>query len=223
MTHEKFIESLNLYLDGELPPHAAAALEREIAGSVDRRRIYRQYCQMQNACGELAERFRDEAAPAPHFRQGAVVELPSRRASADWIRSIGLIAGGAAAACAVFVAVRQFSPATAAPSVASTQPVPAAVPALAPSQPVPYTTTVALNATPAGFRSPWANDVAVNQPVADFSKFGVSSPALGLSVPEVNFADANLQAPKTLQPYGVAPGATLHIEEIDAAAFQFQR
>ena len=221
MTHEKFIESLNLYLDGELPPHEAAELEREIAGNLQRRRIYRQYCQMQNACGELAERFREEAAPAPHFRKGAVVEIPQRRAGGEWFRSIALVATGAAAACAVFVAVRQSSPATSEPDVAAIPPAAAAVTVAAAAQPVPNTTTVALNGNPVGFRDPWASTAVQNRNVVDISRLTVPSSVVTLAVPEVLLSEPKI--PESLQPYGAPLGAPLRSEKISSAAFQFQR
>ena len=211
MTHEKFIESLNLYLDGELPPQEAAALEREIAGNGDHRRIYRQYCQMQNACGELAERFREEASPAPHFRKGAVVELPVR-ARGDWFRSVALVASGALAACVVFVAVQRLSPPAATPAITQSQPTPTA------SQPVPYTTTVALSANPAGFRNPWT---ATNHNVVDFSR--ITPTATPLLPADLAKAPGTEDLKIELQPYGQAPGAPLLMEQIEAAAFQFQR
>lgn len=222
MTHEKFIESLNLYLDGELSPHQAAELEREIAGNLERRRIYRQYCQMQNACGELAERFREEAAPAPHFRKGAVVEIPSRRAGSEWFRSIALVASGAAAACAVFFAVRQTSPSAPSSAVAAAaQPVPATVAIVAPVQPVPLTTTVALNGNPVGFRDLWASSAAQDRNVVDFGRLTVPNSVLTLTVPEV-VRSPNGGA-EALQPYGSQPGAPLGFDEIENTAVQFQR
>jgi anti-sigma factor RsiW len=223
MTHEKFIESLNLYLDGELPPHAAAELEREISGNLERRRIYRQYCQMQKACGELAERFREEASPAPQFRKGVVVEIPQRRAAGEWLRSIGLVATGAAAACAVFLAVRQHSPSKPADGVAVNQPASASVAVAAPSQPVPLTTTVALDGNPVGFRDLWAKAAVQNRTVADFSRITVPASVLTLGAPQVTFPTIDGQAAGPLQPYGVPLGAPLRSDEISSAAFQFQR
>ena len=217
MTHEKFIELLNLYLDGALPPAEAAALERDIAGNLEHRRIYRQYCQMQNACGELAERFREEASPAPYFRKGAVVELPAR-AQGGWFRSVALMASGALAACVVFVAVQQIAPDSAAPGIAQSQPAPTATPATMALQPVPYTMTVAAGANPAGFRNPWA---ATNRTVVDFSRL----PATTTPLLPANLAKAPVgeELKVKLQPYGQAPGAPLQMEQIEAAAFQFPR
>lgn len=211
MTHETFIELLNLYLDGELPPARAAELERTIADNVEYRRIYRQYCQMQQACAGLAERFREEASPAPQFRRGRVVEL-DRRASGDWLRSIALMAGGALAACVVFVTVQQLSPQADAPALAVNTPETPAGQTV-----VPYTTTVAANANPAGFRNPWAN-----QPVVDFTQPAASAQDFVLSAPDSTTL-ANPELKVELQPYGKGPGTPLQLEEIQAAAFQFQR
>ncbi len=204
MTHEKFIELLNLYLDGELPLHETAVLEQEIAGNQERGRIYRQYCQMQNACGELAERFREEASPAPFFRQGKVIEL-GRRTSGDWIRSIALVASGAVAACAVFVALQRMTPREPA-FLALGQP-PASTPAL-------QTTTVALGANPAGFRNPWSSKSP--GPVVDFARLAPTR--VDLTKP-IGSDELKLD----LQPYGPGPGSPLRSEEIEAAAFQYQR
>ncbi len=204
MTHEKFIELLNLYLDGELPPHETAVLEQEIAGNPEHRRIYRQYCQIQNACGELAERFREEAAPAPFFRQGRVVEL-GRRTSGEWIRSIALVASGAVAAGVVFVAIQRIGPQEAG-ALAGTQS-PASTPAL-------QTTTVALGGNPAGFRNPWS---AKNPDlVVDFAR--LTPTPVDLTKP-IGSEELKLD----LQPYGPGPGSPLRSEEIEAAAFQYQR
>lgn len=213
MTHEQFIAALNLYVDGALPPPDAANLEREIAGSPERRRIYRQYCQMQNACAELAERFREEAAPAPFFRRGAVVDLPARRAAGEWVRSLVLVASGALAACVVFVVARQGGTPTAAPTIANNTAMPVAVTG---AQPVTYPTTAGLTGAPAGFRNPWASQHAT---VVDFAQMTPAKQPLLLKAPVLETDPEKT----TLQPYGQAPGAPLRMEEINAAAFQFQR
>ena len=48
MKDSEFIELLNLYLDHEISVADAARLEAEVQGSPARRRVYREYCQMQN-------------------------------------------------------------------------------------------------------------------------------------------------------------------------------
>lgn len=100
MKESKFIELLNLYVDHEITAADAALLEAEIERSPDRRRVYRQYCQMQKACTLLEHDFRaDEAAPAAN-----VIAFPApRRTGRAW----GYAAAGfvAAAACVAFVFV----------------------------------------------------------------------------------------------------------------------
>ncbi|HLP07532.1 MAG TPA: zf-HC2 domain-containing protein [Opitutaceae bacterium] len=214
MTHDQFIELLNLYVDGELPPAQAVELERAIAGDPERRRIYRQYCQMQKACAGLAEQFREEAAPAPQFRRGKVVAIEAR-GSREWLRSLGLVASGALAACAVFVAVRQATP-SAEPAVAAQPATNIAQPEIARVQSVTQTTTVALSANPAGFRNPWnqgSRDIVV-----DFTR--MAPPTRPLVVPDLSGTE-DLKV--DLRPYGEVPTTPLRLEEIEANAFQFQR
>ncbi len=50
MKESKFIELLNLYVDHQISPDDAKLLESEVESNPTRRRIYRQYCQMQKAC-----------------------------------------------------------------------------------------------------------------------------------------------------------------------------
>ncbi len=57
MTHNKFTELLNLYLDHEISLEDAAKLEAEIQQDPQRREIYRQYCRMQKGCTLMAESF----------------------------------------------------------------------------------------------------------------------------------------------------------------------
>lgn len=220
MTHDKFIELLNLYLDGDLSPNEAAGLEREIHGNVERRRIYRQYCQMQRACADLSERFREEASPAAQFRSGAVVELP-RRASGDWFRSIALVASGAAAACGVFMVLQLSVPEAAESTVAqSGAPVPiTATTVAAGAQVVPATMNVAAN-NPALFNNPWAASQPSTQRALRFSTLSPDSTALMLSVPEFKLQNGSENLQIDLQPYGTPPGELLRMEEIETAAFQ---
>ena len=71
MKDSKFIELLNLYVDHQISAEDAARLEAEIQRTPERRRVYRQYCQMQKACTVLADNFRTQIPPA-----GKVVEFP---------------------------------------------------------------------------------------------------------------------------------------------------
>lgn len=61
MKNSTFIELLNLYVDRQISPADAALLEAEIQQNPQRRKIYREYCQMQKACAILSENFRTDA------------------------------------------------------------------------------------------------------------------------------------------------------------------
>jgi anti-sigma factor RsiW len=99
MNDTKFIELLNLYVDHEISAADAALLEAEIERTPARRRVYRQYCQMQKACTVLAHDFRSERSTA-----GAdIVQFPVRRQPArTWAYATGLVA---VAACIALVFV----------------------------------------------------------------------------------------------------------------------
>lgn len=103
MKESKFIELLNLYVDHQISAEDAALLEAEIQRNVERRRIYRQYCQMQKACVALAENFRTEAPAAETAAAEKVVEFaPARRRMGGKAWAVGALA---AAACAAFAFV----------------------------------------------------------------------------------------------------------------------
>jgi hypothetical protein len=152
MKDSKFIELLNLYVDHQISPADAALLEAEVRDHPERRRVYREYCQMQKACSALAENFRSEA-PATNPK---VVEFKPRRSA----RVPAYLAGLAvAAACvALVLGVRsRFGESPAAPAAdahaavaAAPAPVLAARPAL---QPVFGPRLLATNPDPAELAS----------------------------------------------------------------------
>ncbi|HNC23849.1 MAG TPA: hypothetical protein PLU52_06555 [Opitutaceae bacterium] len=98
MKESKFIELLNLYVDHEITSEEAALLEAEVRSNPERRRVYRQYCQMQKACSQLGAAFHSDA-PEP-ITAPEVAEFQPRR-------SFGLAAYagalGAVAACVAAV------------------------------------------------------------------------------------------------------------------------
>jgi anti-sigma factor RsiW len=104
----KFIELLNLYIDQQISPEEAAALEREILQDAQRRRIYHQYCRMHRACSLVFENFRSQAEPATAetVRQaGEMVEFGAKPRRFSWGY---YVAGLAAAACVALVALQVF-------------------------------------------------------------------------------------------------------------------
>ena len=100
MKESKFIELLNLYVDHQISPSDAALLEAEIQRSPERRKVYRQYCQMQKACSTLAETFLADA-PAPDKSVETASE-PRRFALVTYAMGFA-----AAAACVALVIVNQ--------------------------------------------------------------------------------------------------------------------
>lgn len=108
MKDSKFIELLNLYVDHQISAEEAALLEAEIHHDPERRRVYRQYCQMQKACVMLADSFRTEAPSTDNLRVGAagreVAFTPPRRR----LQAVALAMGAlAAAACVALVMVNR--------------------------------------------------------------------------------------------------------------------
>lgn len=96
MKESKFIELLNLYVDHQISPAEAELLEAEVRSNPGRRRVYREYCQMQKACTALAENFRTDA-PANNPK---IVEFKPRRTVGAAAYVGGLVA---AAACVALV------------------------------------------------------------------------------------------------------------------------
>lgn len=101
MNESKFIELLNLYVDHQISPAEAELLEAEVRSNPEHRRVYRQYCQMQKACTEIAESFRNQA---PATEPKLAEFKPRRRASGGAVWATGLLA--AAACVAVVLGVR---------------------------------------------------------------------------------------------------------------------
>ncbi len=122
----EFIELLNLYLDHEISAADAARLEAEVQRNPARREIYRQYCQMQKACSQLATDF----VSAGESRK-VVPFAPVRHSStsAAWWSAAGV----AAAACvAVAVYLKRDNGIPAAPVPVATYIAPVIEPPQAP-------------------------------------------------------------------------------------------
>lgn len=117
MKDSKFIELLNLYIDHQISPADAALLEAEIQKNAERRRVYRQYCQMQKACVTLAENFRSD--PPASEKLIEMARGTRRMAFATYAMGIA-----AAAACVALVVVNRpvlFQAPEASPTVATSE------------------------------------------------------------------------------------------------------
>lgn len=172
MKDTKFLEQLNLYLDGEIDPADAAELEQEILANPLRRRIYNDYCRIHRATKLVYQQFRaagdaNAAAALPPASAENVAEpfaLGGRmggRATPSPFRRLAF-ASGLAAACAVgvFIGARVLAPSATeplapAPTVAvaepaATAPVVAATPVAA-AQPVTFAAPFAPETRPDPF------------------------------------------------------------------------
>ena len=108
MKDRRFLELVNLYLDGEISESEMGELEREIRSSAGRMDQYRRYCRMQKACMMLAEQHR-EMVPGT---QGKIVHLPEARRGwllGQWWRG-GIYAGTAALAATVILVIGMSGP-----------------------------------------------------------------------------------------------------------------
>ena len=96
MNRRKFIELLNLYIDGEVDPEDVGRLEQKISGDAEARKTYNEYCQLYRGSRMVYERFRLQAPPE-------IVTDRRRITLWDWFsaRRLGgltIAAGGVAAA-----------------------------------------------------------------------------------------------------------------------------
>lgn len=117
MKDSKFIELLNLYIDHQISTADAALLEAEIQKNPARRRVYREYCQMQKACVILAENFKTE----PPAGDKIIEMAQGQRRMAFATYAMGL---AAAAACVALVVVNRpvlFQSSDAAPTIATSE------------------------------------------------------------------------------------------------------
>lgn len=137
MKDSEFIELLNLYLDHEISAADAVRLETEVQSHPERRRVYREYCQMQKACKMVGADFVTDVESAPAAGPKVVAFNPAARiATRNRQRTAGVMTWGglaAAAACVALVFVNRTPPAAPAeagapaPSIAqASQPAPAA-------------------------------------------------------------------------------------------------
>lgn len=108
MKDTRFVELLNVYLDGEISEAETAELEREIRSSATRMELYRSYCKMQKACEQLAEHH-SEVVPAA---VGNVVRFPVEKQAlglGQWWRGAAY-AGTAAVAATVILVISMSGP-----------------------------------------------------------------------------------------------------------------
>ncbi len=108
MKERRFLELVNVYLDGEISDAETGELEREIRSSAERMKLYRSYCHMQKACLQLAGQHQETTASSA----GNVVRFPEEKqrwAWGQWLRG-GAYAGTAAIAASVILVISMSGP-----------------------------------------------------------------------------------------------------------------
>ncbi|RKX35835.1 MAG: hypothetical protein DRP71_02160 [Verrucomicrobia bacterium] len=96
MNRRKFIELLNLYVDGEIDPEGVRRLEQMISRDAEAQRIYNQYCRLHRGSRLIYERFRMHAPPEKipdRSRTGVLGWFPAARSG-----RLAIVASGMAAA-----------------------------------------------------------------------------------------------------------------------------
>jgi len=101
MKQDKFIELLNLYLDHEISLADAAHLEEEIQRSPERRKQYREYCQMQKGCSLIAKKFSELDQTEPVYAQET--SRTKRGGVRGWHAGVGALAAACVAVVLVLV------------------------------------------------------------------------------------------------------------------------
>jgi hypothetical protein len=222
MKDTEFIELLNLYLDHELTPADCARLEAEVKANPARRRVYQQYCRMQQGCKALAADF---AAEAPAATTETILAFesaaPARR------HPVGLFAVGsfaAAAAClALLMIARSPQPAGESSALAQAPAATVAAPAaVAASDSAPRTGGIVQRASLAGDSifltrlAPGATGTAVLPQLAWIQDVQLAPMPQVVSTEQLRF-DIQLKA----LPLG-APHPKGHGSAIERSAFEFR-
>lgn len=101
MNEKKFIELINLYIDGEISPAELEELETEVANNARRRRTYHSYRRMQQASQVAYHRFGRALAETVDFKKYQVL---ARNSSQCLRRGLLCSVGALSAACVTVIA-----------------------------------------------------------------------------------------------------------------------
>ncbi|HVW21171.1 MAG TPA: hypothetical protein VHC86_08125 [Opitutaceae bacterium] len=217
MKDSEFIGLLNLYLDHEITAEDSARLEAEVLRDPERRRLYRQYCQMQKACVVLADQSR-ESAPAEEILAATFAPRP--------VWGGGLWAAGvlAAAACAGFALLGHWRASPEAPPLAAA-PAAAAValsaPAPGPSAALPPLQKLQPVFDARSLTASGASQPALFAPASGDPQFAWMSRIQMTPIQSVS-VDKLLAEPKPALQLDSRPDASAN-GAVETAAFQFQR
>lgn len=102
MNEKRFIELLNLYIDGEIAPDEQQELENEVAGNCRRRQTYQSYCRLQQASQQVYRQFGQALTQTVDLKKYHIVARSSTRCCLR--RGLLYSSGALAAACLTVVA-----------------------------------------------------------------------------------------------------------------------
>ncbi|MBM3872903.1 MAG: hypothetical protein FJ382_04070 [Verrucomicrobia bacterium] len=237
MNESRFVKLLNLYVDHELTAGEAAELEAELQRNPGRRRLLREYQQLQRGCERLLE---VDRALAPRTAE-AVRALRHRRSgesrwtavSRRWSWFAGVGAATAAAAVAVIVVLRPEPPGSAVPATASVvaqSTVAAGTGTPAPLEMLDVTVPAVSERRGLRMRSLWTTASTEREATAGFTHVAASDlswlndvrlPAVGAPRPEdLLFRETA----RPLRPLEQIPPSQRPLQAtLEMTAFQFQR
>ena len=225
MNHKKFIQLLNLYIDGEASPAEARDVQRAIENDPARRRIYHEYCRIQTATRAVYDQFRtagEEARPeralVGRMRAAGVRSAaahPGRGPGHPFRRAL-FWTGGAAAACLALALAFWSMPHMGGPqeqAETAESPgvsVPTNAPAIAASAPAPAPTT-----TTPSYAAPLAGQVRIDPfliqstgPSGDPFSLASAARPIRFNDPEVVLSAVPSFAPARPVPAKLEPAST---------------
>lgn len=100
MNEKRFIQLINLHIDGETSPEELEELEKEVVSNFRRREIYQSYCRLQQASREVCNQFGEALAETVDLRKYQILA----RHSHGLRRGLLYSAGALVAACLSVVA-----------------------------------------------------------------------------------------------------------------------
>lgn len=198
MNDRRFLELLNLYIDGHIDDAEAAELESEVFSDPERRRVYNEYCRLQRGCSLLGDGARSAAPSSRAFARSLrdaerKIAAPRR---ASWRPSYaGVVSMAAMAACvAVVFVVNQRPQATTGAGELMADGARSAPSPIGPVMPlVPATTLVQVDASP----------LAITPAVS----------AVARNAREVEIASTDREALEWMQRVELLPGSKVVVDE----------
>lgn len=101
MNEKRFIQLINLHIDGEIAPSELEELEQEVSANGRRRAIYQSYCRLQQASQMVCNRFGEALVETVDLKK---YQILARNSNRNLRRGLVYSAGALIAACVSVVA-----------------------------------------------------------------------------------------------------------------------